>query len=299
MSEPTSNNQLQELILLNIGILVISTTGVLGRYITIPSVAIIMWRSMVGVFVLLPLVYYYRSGPLINWKKDGVKVIFSSLMIGGHWITYFYALEVSNIAIAVLSLASNIAITAILEPFILKSKFNKLDLLLGPIILIGIYIMSPAQMDFSNHLFQGILLGVLSAFCYSLRNIVTKDLVKVYDSRLLMLTQIAIVLILLLPFPPVYEVMPTSNEWLAIIALGVGASAVGHTLYARGLRSFNASSVAVAASIIPVYAIFWGYLFLNEAPRPQTIIGGTVIVMVVLIRNLYHWRTYKASTLSH
>lgn len=289
MTETQQEHHFKELLFLNIGILMISTSGVLGRYIEIPSVSIILWRSIIGALVLLPIVYFIKSNTSINWKKDGLRVALAALLMGGHWIAYFYSLEVANIAIAILSLFSNPAITAILEPLILKTKFNRLDLILGLCVLIGIYIMSPAELNFSNNIFLGICLGLLSAFCYSLRNIVTKDLVSKYDSRFLMLTQVGIVVLLLLPFPKIYDVMPTWQEWLALIALGIGTSAIGHSLYARGLRSFDASSVAVLASITPVYAIFWGYLFLQEMPRSETLLGGSVILIVVLIRNLYNW----------
>jgi len=44
--------------------------------------------------------------------------------MGGHWITYFYALKLSNVAIGMLSLFAYPIFTALLEPFFIKVKFD-------------------------------------------------------------------------------------------------------------------------------------------------------------------------------
>ena len=60
-----------------------------------------------------------------------------------HWVTYFYALQWSNVAIGMLSLFTYPVITALLEPLILKTKFQKHHLILGFIVLIGVYFLAP------------------------------------------------------------------------------------------------------------------------------------------------------------
>ena len=44
--------------------------------------------------------------------------------MGGHWITYFYALKFSNVAIGMLSLYTFPVMTALLEPFFIKVKLD-------------------------------------------------------------------------------------------------------------------------------------------------------------------------------
>ena len=51
-------------------------------------------------------------------------LIVSSLFMAGHWITYFYALKLSNVAIGMLSLYTFPVMIAFLEPVFLKVKFN-------------------------------------------------------------------------------------------------------------------------------------------------------------------------------
>ena len=54
-----------------------------------------------------------------------------------HWVTYFYALKLSNVALGVLSLYTFPIIIALLEPLFLKVKFDPIYILLGLMVLIG------------------------------------------------------------------------------------------------------------------------------------------------------------------
>ena len=63
-----------------------------------------------------------------------------------HWVTYFYALKLSNVAIGMLSMFTFPVMTALLEPFFTKQKINSIHIALALLVLIGIYFLVP---DFS------------------------------------------------------------------------------------------------------------------------------------------------------
>jgi len=121
---------------LNLAILFISTSGALGRFIELPIPLTIGLRSLIGGIVL----YFF-----CRWKKvsfyvegrDRKTLFFGGLLLGLHWITYFYSLRLSNVAIGMLSLFTYPAITAVLEPIFLKTKILKIHLLLSLLVLVG------------------------------------------------------------------------------------------------------------------------------------------------------------------
>jgi drug/metabolite transporter (DMT)-like permease len=80
--------------------------------------------------------------------------------MGLHWITYFYSLQLSNVAIGMLSLFTYPVMTSLLEPVFLKTQFSKMHLLLGVLVLIGIYFLAPS-FDTENDYFLAILIGLL------------------------------------------------------------------------------------------------------------------------------------------
>ena len=106
---------------LNLAILFISTSGVLGRFIELPIPITIGLRSLLGGIAL----YFFCKWKGISFQVEGhdrKTIFYGGNFLGLHWITYFYALRLSNVAIGMLSLFTYPAITAILEPIFLRTK---------------------------------------------------------------------------------------------------------------------------------------------------------------------------------
>ena len=104
---------LQNLIQLNFAVLVISTSGTLGRYIELPVPLIILLRSLIGGVFLFLFCKLKKLSFKIK-KKDRKTVFLSGVLMGAHWITYFIALKLSSVAIGMLSVFTYPIITTCL-----------------------------------------------------------------------------------------------------------------------------------------------------------------------------------------
>ncbi len=134
------NSHLKNLSSLILATLFISTSGVLGKYIAMPSEVIIWFRSAFAMLFLYGFCKYKKINLRVVDLKTHVPFIISSLFMAAHWVTYFYALKLSNVALGMLSLFTYPVITALLEPLFLKSKFNPSHLVLGAMVYcIGVY----------------------------------------------------------------------------------------------------------------------------------------------------------------
>lgn len=192
------NQHTNHLIELLIGTLFISTSGVLGKFIDLPTPVIIWFRSALGALFLYLFCRYRKLNININSRRDLSTILIGSVLLGVHWITYFYALKLSNVALGMLSIFTFPVITALLEPLFIKTKLNIIHIFLGIVVLIGIYILAP-DFNFESSQVKGILLGIFSAFCYALRNLMLKQHVTLYSGTTLMFYQIFILSVLLLP----------------------------------------------------------------------------------------------------
>ena len=114
----TPPNQLtgffRHVLLLNLAMLCIATSGPLGRAVAMKPILVIFWRAGLA-FLFFTL--------LLRWKsalKQAIPAKDRWLMLGGgvliaiHWVTYFVALQLSSVAIGMLSLFTYPVITAIL-----------------------------------------------------------------------------------------------------------------------------------------------------------------------------------------
>lgn len=182
------NEHLVRLLELSLATLFISTSGALGKFIAMPTPVIVWWRCALALLLLYVFSKLLKINLAPKSKKDLVTIIISSLFLGAHWITYFYALKLSNVAIGMLSLYTFPVITALLEPLFTKVKLEISHIFLGVLILVGIYILSP-DFNIENAQVKGLLLGILSAICYALRNLILKDHAKNYHGTTLMIYQ--------------------------------------------------------------------------------------------------------------
>ena len=269
---------------LNLAMLLVSTSGVLGRAVTLPPVVTIGSRALLAVGFLFIFLKWKRISLKID-REDCFKVILGGILMGIHWVAYFKALQLSNVAIGMLTIFTYPALTSILEPLLLKLPFQKIHLFLGLLVLAGIAFLIP-DLDFENEYTQAVAFGLGSALAYALRNILMKKQVEKYHGSLLMTYQALIVGIALIPlsFQTSVEALQENLVWL--LALALLTTALGHTLFLLTFRHFSITTASIISSVQPVYGIALGILLLGEMPQWSTIIGGVLIISAVIIESL-------------
>ncbi|WP_240042715.1 DMT family transporter [Maribacter aurantiacus] len=276
-----NRSHVSHLLEINLAMLFIATSGPLGRFVDLPVPVITGMRGIIA-FILLILFCRWRNISLKVKNGDIPLILVTGVLMAAHWLFYFYALQWSNVAIGMLSLFTYPVITAFLEPILLKSKLQRMHLLLGALVLLGIYFLSPNfNLRDSNTL--AILMGLVSAVSYALRNIILKLKVEKYQGTTLMVYQTGTIAILMLPalfFTAPKEIL---GQWEGLLALGVLTTAIGHSLFLMTFKHFSITTVSILSSVQPIYGILIGALFLNEIPKATTLFGGALILSSVVI----------------
>jgi drug/metabolite transporter (DMT)-like permease len=278
-------SHLNHLLLLTIATLFISTSGTLGKFIDLPAPVIIWWRSALATIFLLVFCLYKGINLKIKNGKDRWTFFFAALFMGAHWVTYFYALKLSNVAIGMLSIFTFPVIIALLEPFFSKVKFDPIHLVLGFMVLLGIYILAP-EFNLESHQLQGILFGLLSALCYALRILILKRHVVTYNGTMLMFYQVAIITIVLAPILYFMDTANITTQYPYVVLLALLTTAIGHTMFVNSLKYFKASTASIIGSGQPVFGMIIAYFFLNEIPTIHTFVGGSLILATVVIESI-------------
>ena len=265
--------------------LFISTSGVLGRYIAMPAEVIIWFRAAIAMVLLYLYCKYKKIDLTIKSSKDYKPFFISGLLMAVHWVTYFYALKLSNVALGVLSLYTFPIIITLLEPLFLKVKFDPMYILLGLLVLIGLFILTP-EFNIESTQVKGILFGVFSAFCYAVRILILKQHVAKYNGTMLMFYQTVIITILLLPTLFFMDISGLESQFPYLLLLAFLTTAIGHSLMLHSLKLFSASTASIISSLQPVFAIILAFFFLQEIPTTRTFWGGTLILLIVVIERV-------------
>lgn len=279
------NQHDNHLLLLTLATLLISTSGALGKFIDLPTPVIIWWRCALGTLFLFIFCKYKKFSIKIHSRKDIPSFLISAILLGTHWITYFYALKLSNVALGMLSLFTFPIITALLEPLFTKVKLDPIHIFLGLMVLIGIYILAP-EFNLENSDLKGVLMGLFSAVCYALRNLTLKRHVGQYNGTVLMMHQILILSIVLLPFLFIMGTANIKTQFPYVIILALITTAIGHSLFISSLRYFSVSTASIINSVQPFFGIIIAFIFLNEIPTLNTFLGGALIIATVVIESV-------------
>lgn len=279
------NSHSKNLSLLILATLIISTSGVLGKYIDLSPEVIILCRATFAAVFIYIFCRIKKINLKIATKKDGYSFVISGFFMAAHWVTYFYALKLSNVAIGMLSMFTFPVITALLEPLFTKQKLNPVHVFLAFLVLIGVYMLVP---DFSleNDHLRGILFGIFSALCYSLRNLTLKKHVKDYNGSMLMLYQMIVVSVILIPVLFFSDFSNLESQLPLLLLIALLTTAIGHTMLVNSLQHFSVSTASIISSVQPIFGIIIAYIFVNEIPSFNTYIGGSLILLTVVIESI-------------
>jgi drug/metabolite transporter (DMT)-like permease len=134
----------------------------------------------------------------------------------------------------------------------------------------------------------GALAVVLSSLAYAVNALYLRRKmrgVSVYEGAL---GQLAATAVLALPFaaPSLPSVHFALASMAAVIALGVGGSAIGLLLYFYIMKSLGPVQATGVTLLVPVTAVIWGVVLLREVATLPIIIGMVVILTGIVLTNV-------------
>ena len=273
-------------LLLHLSALIFGGTALFSKFLKIPAVDIILFRGLFAAIILFFILLFSSPSKFkIKTRKDVLFMIVSGLFFGGHLVTYFYAMQVSSIGIAVVSLFTFPMITTLVEPFIHKRKPELKHVLLSFLVVIGVLVIVSESEEGGSTIF-GVLLGVASSFFYSFRNLIVKYKLGAYQPIPLMFYHLLITFLLMVSLSELnfQSIVPVDYFWILILT--VFFTIVPHLAVIESLKKFDARSVGLILTLQVLYAIIFAYLFFDEPLKPSLIIGGVLVIATVVYESI-------------
>lgn len=273
------------LLAVHAAVLIFGFTALFSKLLTLPALDITFYRSIVAFIVIAIYVAYRQQSFLLDNAKDYVMAFLLGSLLATHWVTYFYAMQVSSVAVGVIALYTYPVITVFLEPLFHGEKPHIADIVSSLAVLFGIYIIIP---DFSidNSVALGVASGVFSAFMMSLRNIMQRRYFSSYSASQALLYQSAVVALVLFAFMDIELASIDDKQWYLLILLGIVFTALPHTLFAHGLLHLKAKTASLIACVQVVYAAIFAAVLLGEWLSLNVIIGGLIVVSAAMYESL-------------
>lgn len=274
--------------ILYLAVFLLALNGLFAKLIPLDATSITQLRSVLAGFTLLLVALLGRRRYLLDSPREYIGVYLIGAVLGLHWVSFFHSMQVSTVAIGMLSLFTYPVITVLIEPFFSKQKLQGSDLVAGLMVLLGVFVMVKDDVQaFDNAMVQGVFWGVISAFLFAMRNLLQKYYYPAVPSDRLMLHQVIAVsfmLLLFVDYPAVSEL--SGGDWLTLLLLGMVSTAMGHTLLSYSLKHLPAKSIAMISCLQPIFATLFAWLLLQETPAFSVLAGGAIIVSVALYESV-------------
>lgn len=249
-------------------------------------------RVTLAALVLLPLLW--RSGHLgVLRQRAGHLFISGMLNSGIPFALYSYAVLSISTGLSSILNATTPLWGALVAWLWLKDKpgpSRLLGLVLG---FAGVALLSWEKASFKPGGTGWAVIACLGAtLCYGLAASHTKRFLKdVPPLASATGSQLGASLGLMLPtlwYWP--EHTPSLSAWLSIVALAVLCSALAYILYFRLIAKTGPSKAVTVTFMIPLFAIFYGTVFLGEAVTGWMLACGLVILLgIALSTGLLRW----------
>jgi drug/metabolite transporter (DMT)-like permease len=271
------NKSLMEI---HLAVFLFGVSGLFGKLLSLPSIIIVLGRVFFSSIFLLFLLLYMKKDVKLKEKKHYFYLIIMGVILAIHWTTFFQSIQVSTVAIGLLSFSTFPVFVTFLEPYFFKERIKLSNILIAIVAFLGVMLVIP-RFELGNSSTQGVLWGLVSGFTYAILSILNKKYVKAYSSAVIAFYEQFIAAIILIPFyflqKPVFQL----SHILLLALLGVVFTGISHLLFINSLKNIKAQTAGIISSLEPVYGIIFAAFLLSEIPGLREVIGGLVILSAV------------------
>jgi drug/metabolite transporter (DMT)-like permease len=285
----TSNpNRAGSLLQIHAAVVLFGLAGLFGKWLSLSPLIIVLGRVVFASLTLGIVLLLTGTSLKAVRQADRLLFLFLGVLLAVHWTAFFLSVQVSTVAVGLLSYSSFPVFTAFLEPAFFKKKLDPVNTLFAGICLLGVFLIIP-RFVWTDTIFKGVLFGLASGLTFSVLSIINRGLTERYSCVVIAFWQDFVAALVLLPFLFILSPVLTGKDIGLLLILGIVCTAGSHTLFIDGLRRITAQAASIISALEPVYGIVLAYLFLRESPALRTLLGGAVIlaaVTVISIRTL-------------
>ena len=280
------NDKIKNYLHLHLLVFIAGFTAILGELITISAIPLV-WFRMVFASVLMFAYIKLAKVKLSIKPKEIVRLAIAGVIIALHWITFFGAIDESNISITLTMFSTGAFFASFIEPIFYKRRILWYEILFGIIVIIGVYVISRGELKYIN----GIILGITSAFLSSLFAVLNGTFIKKHQATVIafyeFLSGVLFISIYLLfnndGFSRTFfNISLPDLGYLLILASICTAYAFIASIYV--MRFLSPYTVVLTYNLEPVYGIIMAILLFpdKEHMSPNFYFGALIIIVTVL-----------------
>jgi drug/metabolite transporter (DMT)-like permease len=277
-------------------------SAILGKLIAIPALELVLLRFILAALGMYLVILFTKESLWVS-RNDFFKLLLIGFIVALHWLAFFGSARVSNVSVSLVGFATNSLWAALLEPWFNKTRIKKFELLLGLIVLVGLYIIF--SFDFQYKL--GLLIAVSAGFTSALFSVLNSKMVRQINPRTITFYEMCggflgmSIFILLYQFTwadnRLFALTPSVYDWLYIALLAGVCSVYAYTMAIELMKKVSVFMIQLTLNLEPLYGIVMAVIIFGDTEKMSLnfYLGTFIILCAVLSYPMLKKRFDKSS----
>lgn len=257
--------RLKEFLLLHGIVFLWGFTGIIGKLLHQESFIIVWYRVLIASLGLL--VYLWITKTSFSVKRTHIlPVVLVGIVVALHWITFYYAIQISTASLGILCLATTTVHVVWLEPLVMKTAFQWKKLFFSLMVVAGVAFIAR---DFKGDVLLATGIGLLSALLAGIFSVSNAKLSQAIPSPILSFYElttgwVGISLYLLFTNAPKTIFYLSLNDLLWLLFLGLVCTSFAFIVAINLVKRLGAYTVSLTINLEPIYTMILAVILLNE-----------------------------------
>ncbi len=270
-------------------------TGVLGRLITINEGLLVWYRMFFSAVFLLALSFFSKKIKFLPWRQ-ALPLIGIGAIVALHWVFFYGSVKYANVSVSLVCFSTMGFFSAFLDPLISKRKMDLIEILLGIMVMLGVYLI----FHFDQAYRWGIIYGIISSILAAVFTIINKKYVDKHDAQIITFYELGggwlslnFVLPFYLQFVDFSSYFPSVSDFLWLLVLSLFCTVLAFNLSIKALKKISPFTVNLSYNLEPVYGILLAFVIYKEHLDLQISFyaGLFIIFLTVVIQSIRVWKT--------
>lgn len=281
-------------------VLIWGFTAILGLLISIPVVETVFYRTMIA-SLALGLLLMTKGRNFHMESRQVLQILGTGGLMAAHWILFFGAARVANASVCLAGMATCSLWTSFLYPLISKRRIQIYEVLLGLVVIAGLYVIFHFEFDHA----LGLSMAIISALLASVFTIINSRLTRKHNPYMITFYEMVGACAGIALFFPFYaafmnedgrlHLLPQLSDWFYLLILAIVCTVYAYSASVELMKHVSAFSLNLTTNMEPVYGIALAALFLGEQEKmtPQFYMGAGIILLSVLAYPAINRYLYK------
>ena len=273
-------------------------TAILGELITIQAIPLVWYRMTIAGILMFIFLRYKRINLSIPLNVK-IRFFLAGVVIALHWITFFAAINTSNISITLAMFSTGAFFASLIEPLFYRRRIISYEIIFGLLVMFGVAMI----MQIEGEYFYGIILGILSAFLSSLFAVINGKFVQNYNAVTISFYEFIsgiLFISIFLAFDNEHGFSAsffyiTFSDFIYLLILASVCTAYAFIASVNVMKHITPFSVVLTYNLEPVYGMIMAFIIFPEKERMPVIfyIGSSLIILTVLLNAIIKYNKNK------